>query len=72
MILSQPSAQLLAGLSNGAETGTKRIVTSKGLRTPAWTRQDLGRLQSSLLLKKLQLKENIASYCQPLYRGSAF
>ena len=64
MIWSQSSAQHAASCSGPDDAGTKRIVTSKGLRVDG----DPPRSQPAaklLLLKKLQLKENIASHSQP-------
>jgi hypothetical protein len=60
MFSSQSSAQSVGTLSGGTETGTKRIVASKGLRHGV----DLPGSEAEAeprLLKKNKLKENIAS-----------
>jgi len=63
MILSQSSAQW-PSLSGGAETGTKRIVNSKGSALPGTRpRSQLGRNLS--LLKKNPTDENIGFYLKP-------
>jgi hypothetical protein len=65
MFSSQSSAQSVGNLSGGTETGIKRIVASKGLRHGV----DLPGSEAETeprLLKKNQLKENIASYLRPL------
>jgi hypothetical protein len=58
MILSQSFAQSASSLSGGAETGTKRIVTSKGFRLCRGPAKISARAEP-LLLKKIQLNENI-------------
>lgn len=71
MIWSQSSAQFAASCSGPDDTGTKRIVPSKGFAVDG----DPPRSQPAaklLLLKKIQLKENIASYSQPRSHGSGY
>ena len=68
MISSESSAQQAASRSSGTETGTKRIVTSHGSRFPLRSAKMLAG-SGSRLLKKIQLKENITSYCKPRSRG---
>jgi hypothetical protein len=63
----------MASLSNGAETGIKRIVTAKRgfarRRGPA--KISVG-CEAPPPEGKIQLKENKASYCQPLWRDSTY
>jgi hypothetical protein len=71
MIWSQSSAQLAASCSGPDDAGTKRIVPSKGFAVDG----DPPRSQPAaklLLLKKIQLKENIASYSQPRSYGLGY
>src|ERR1700726_2016004 len=71
MVSSESSAQQAASCSSGADTGTKRIVTSNGSRFSLRIRQDAGKKRGPPP-EEAQLKENIASYCQLRSRGSAY
>ena len=71
MISSESSVQPEACRSDATDTGTKRIVTSHGfcfLLRSAKTLAGSG----TRLLKKIQLKENITSCCQPQSRSPAY
>jgi hypothetical protein len=71
MFLSQSTAQSASSFCGGAETGTKRTVTSKGL--PSGVDPPRSWLEPEpLLLKKNQLKENIASQLHAVGRDPGF
>jgi hypothetical protein len=63
MIPSQSSAQPVASLYSGTETGIKRIVPHRGSASGFDPPRSLPKAEPRLL-KKIQLKENIASSLQ--------
>ena len=66
MIISlQTSAQRAASCFSGTDNVTKRIVTSNGSRFLLRIRQDARQEAGPRLLKKVHLKENIASCFTP-------
>src|ERR1035437_10004420 len=67
MISSQCSAQLVARLTGPAETETKTTVSHRGSAS-AFDQPRSSTEAELRLLKKIQLKENIASYTKPSWR----
>ena len=63
MVSSESSAQQVDSCSSGTDTGTKRIVYLTRVPLPASNPPRCWQEAGPRLLKKSQLKENIASYC---------
>src|SRR6516225_11719835 len=72
MIVSQSSAQPTASCSSGTVTGTKRIVTSKGLRCRCGPVKISAGSEAPPHERKIQLKENIACYWLLFGRDSEY